>query len=658
MNFNLVKTAVAIRFESMQKHPMFRVNIDKDLLWSTYLDSFPPGTNPVLRKRTEHDCSCCRHFVKSIGDVVAVIGDELVTLWDVQVPDYQAPMDAMAKIVRAGIITDVFLHPERTAGTDRNFQEIIGDPVVKTWTHFFVNVDSRHVAKRDLIPGRLGELRSARDVFARSLTEITDDAVDTVLELIAQNSLYRGEEHRGLVQAFRAAKTEYTGLTGVRRAVYPWVATGAVARIRSTVIGTLLTDLSEGKELDDAVRAYEAKVAPANYKRPKSLITKAMIDKAKATVAELGLTSALERRYATLSDVTINNVIFANRNARKVMTGNVFDDLAPTAPARTSDRVEEVPIALFLGEIVPRADSIEVLFENRLSGNLVSLIAPTDATALPLFKWPNRFSWTYVGDVADSIRERVKRAGGQVDADLCCRLAWYNFDDLDLHLQAPDGHIHFRQKHVGGGCLDVDMNVSPQTRSAVENIFYRSRERMVEGTYTLFVHQFNRRESIDPGFEVEIDYLNNVRSFVYSRPVEGNVIVAKFRYTHAAGLEILESLPSTQAVRTLWGLPTQTYHQVSALMLSPNYWDSQGIGNLHYLFMLQGCANDGTARGFCNEFLRPELDQHRKVLEIVGSKMRAAEGEQLSGLGFSSTQRSTLTCRVRGSFSRDVKVVF
>ena len=81
---------------------------------------------------------------------------------------------------------------------------------------------------------------------------------------------------------------------------------GSVSGFRNTSIGTLAVALSEGKELDAAVKAFEAIVAPANYKRPTALVTKVMIEKAKATITDLGLGSALERRYATIEDITIN----------------------------------------------------------------------------------------------------------------------------------------------------------------------------------------------------------------------------------------------------------------------------------------------------------------------------------------------------------------
>jgi len=124
-------------------------------------------------------------------------------------------------------------------------------------------------------------------------------------------------------------------------------------------------------------------------------------------------------------------------------------------------------------------------------------------------------------------------------------------------------------------------------------------------------------------------------------------------------VEIIKSLPSSQSVREVWGIPTQTFHNVNILMLSPNYWDDKTVGNKHFFFMIDGCLNEGKARGFFNEFIKSEFDTNRKVFEIVGSKMKTEESNnQLSGIGFSSTQRNSVLCRVKGSFSRTIKINF
>lgn len=682
MNFNTIKTAVAAQFERMQKQSnghMFRVDIDKDLLWATYLASFPPGTNPVYRERTEHDCSCCRQFVRAVGDVVAVIDGQLESVWSgAYLPTesdnaYNFVLDAMIDLVLSKPIVAPFLHYEPVAGTDRNFEQLgaLGNKgkniQVKAWTHFHVNIDKRFVKPKADISTILSE---KRDVLLRSLREITTDAIDTVLELIAQNSLYRGEEHRTTVLQFQTAKREFDALNDDRaQDIFAWTAdvSGAVSRFRNTVIGTLLVDLSSGVDLEAAVRSFESKVAPTNYQRPSALITKGMIEKAKATVAELGLASALERRFARISDITINNVLFADRKARRAIAGDVFDEMAGAVSidVKSLDKVEEVPIDRFVAEILPRAESIDVMFEGRHLGNLVSLIAPVDPTARPLFKWENGFSWSYAGEVADSIKEKVKRAGGSVTGDLCCRLAWHNYDDLDLHMKEPDGyHIYFgnrSQTSPCGGCLDVDMNVTPRTREPVENIFYARHTAMKDGNYRLFVHQYNARNKADVGFEVEINYLGAVYHLAYDKAVRQGeeITIANLRYSKKEGLLVSAELPSTQAARTVWGIPTQTFHRVEAIMESPNFWDGRTVGNRHLFFMLEGCRNDGTARGFFNEFLSTELTKHRKVFEVVASKMKPEPAdEQLSGLGFSTTQRNSVICRVRGAFTRTIKVTF
>jgi hypothetical protein len=184
---------------------------------------------------------------------------------------------------------------------------------------------------------------------------------------------------------------------------------------------------------------------------------------------------------------------------------------------------------------------------------------------------------------------------------------------------------------------------------------------MKEGNYILKVNQFSLRETSNVGFEVEVEFDGIVHTFSYDKMVKSKefIDVATINYTKKDGFKIIKSLPSTQTVKDLWGIPTQSYHRVNVAMLSPNFWDDSNVGNKHYFFMLEGCLNDGKARGFFNEFLKAELDPHRKVLEMVGSKMKTEESsKQLSGLGFSSTQRNSIVCKVSGSFTRTLKINF
>ena len=668
--FRDFQQAIQQQFANMQGHTLYRAALDGDALWAAYLEAFPAGSNPIYKERTEHDCSCCRHFVKTVGGVVSIVNGEIKSLWDCTIGGhYGVVAEAMSALVKLAPIGNIFLHTERAVGTAKNFQQLL-DRVV-AWEHFHVALPMACVVKSEDIGAKLADFRSTHDVLARGLQEITVEAVDSVLELIAQNSLYRGEEQKFAVEKFWGLQQEFKLLPDERaKELFVWQSATSVprsvSRIRNTSIGTLFTDISEGNDLEDAVKSFEQKVAPANYKRPTALVTKAMIERARKQIDELGYTSALERRYATLEDITVADVLFADRAVRK--SKGVFDEMVASVAEnpRNLDRVEEVPVDRFLTEVLPRATTLEVLFENRHAGNLVSLVAPADPTAKGMLKWRNNFSWSYAGDLADSIKERVKKAGGRVDADLRCSLSWFNCDDLDLHMVEPGGEeIYFGHKTSmrTNGQLDVDMNAGGvQTRSAVENIFYPDRSRMLYGTYRLFVHQYCQRESIDVGFDAELEFDGVIHSFAWQKALHttDNVDVIMFQWSRRDGLKVVKSLPSEQTSKTLWGVQTQTFCPVDVVMQSPNHWDNAGgIGNRHLFFMLRDCRNEGKARGFFNEYLAESLSAHRKTLEMVGARMKTEEAaHQLSGLGFSSTKRDNVVVRVKGATTRTLKVVF
>src|SRR5690606_18047435 len=151
----------------------------------------------------------------------------------------------------------------------------------------------------------------------------------------------------------------------------------------------------EGEELESSVGKFEAMVAPQNYKRPTALVTKKMINDAKKTIGELELDSSLERRYAVIEDISVNNILFVDRSAKQLMKDNVFDTLSDEVTAKTKnfDKVEEIGIEKFIQDILPKAESVEVLVENKHVNNFVSLIAPANQDSKNMFKWNNQFSW-------------------------------------------------------------------------------------------------------------------------------------------------------------------------------------------------------------------------------------------------------------------------
>lgn len=667
---------------------LFTVNVDTEELYNLYLDSFQAGTNEIYRERREYDCSCCRHFIRDVGNVVSIKNGELHTIWGINpVSDdkYNVVAAALDAYVKQKAVSGVFLKKEKRIGTPEN-REMLPTGKINKYEHFFVDLPEICIFKEcygHTLEGDLSQFRDVRNVFKRSLDEISKESVDTVLELIAQNSLYKGVEWKKQLTEFKNYQKEYGKLTDEQKELWIWeksIAAGAViGKIRNHSIGTLLVNISEGMDLDLAVRKYEQIVAPVNYKRPKAIFTKKMLENAKKTITELGYMDSLQRRFATLDDITVNNILFSNKDAAKRITGamDLFDEMEQDVaidPKRFS-KVEEISAEDFIKNVLPVAKELEVYLENKHIQNMVSLIAPEVADAKTMFKWNNGMSWAYTGNITDSdIKENVKAAGGSVTGIVRFSIQWNDGNgkdnsDLDAHCLEPQGgdHIYFSHKRsrYTGGELDIDIT-DPiyQCKSnggvAVENITYPSKERMKPGTYKFYVNQYSFRNS--QGFKAEVEVNGEIHSYEYNSPVRGNVQVAEVVLDHNGNFKVIDKLPGNCAMisKDVWGIKTLQFTPVSVVCYSPNYWDEQkGIGHQHLFFMLKDCINPEEPNGYYNEFLKPELEQHRRVFEALGSKAHVKDvDDQLSGVGFSLTKRNDLIIKVKGATERVLKVKF
>lgn len=692
-NFTKFRSLLQRQFNIMSNNgnTLFITEASKEDVWDTYINSFEEGTNPIFRERSEHDCQCCKQFVRYVGRVVAEVNGELVSVWDVPAGGIYEPVaKALKQLNLSKGIAGLFLHNEREIGREQTIE--LNPEGNITWDHFYQVVPEASYRKNGIAEEK-GKAQTNKKVLQRSIKEITEDSVEIVLELITDDSIYRGIEHAQTVKLLQKLQKGY--LESKDKELYLWkkaVELKEACSIRNTVIGSLLVDISNGVELEIAVKKFEDKVAPHNYKRSKSLVTEKMKEDAKKTAKDLGIEPSLLRRHATKEDIRVENVLFADHSVKPYMEDSLFDTIKTSSKKPSSvkfDKVQEIGIEKFIKDVLPTADMIELFLENSLEKNLMTLISPVHGTAPNIMKWGNNFSWTYNGDVADSLmKQQVRQKGGNVEGALRLTHSWNhdggNSSLMDLHVFLPNhnteihnlkGKIHDyygntervgwnnRKNFSTKGVQDVDfVEQAPVDFIPVENISFPEKCVLQEGVYTMKVHNWSLRSRNSSGGKAEIEIDGTIYTYDYSDKIFNHkewLTLAEVTLKDGV-FSIDHKYPcGEETSKEVWNLETKKFHKVDMIMNSPNHWDGEETGNKHLFFVLDNCKNPESVRGFYNEYLRQDLNKHRKVFEVLASQLKAEySDEQLSGVGISSTLNKEVILKVTGKTSRVIKVKF
>lgn len=699
------------KFDEMCKTgKLFRVALPGSALWNIYLKSF--GNDTIFRdpNSTTHNCNLCNNFIRRYGNIVAV--DEhynILSMFDVDIEgEYKQAAIDMSTAIKNSKITEVFFetfaelnslpyeackksnnvfrlgvhqnHKRYTKEEAEKFGVVKTNQIV-TFDHFFLDLPAQFVDMTgSSIESIMGEYRSAKDVFQRAMEEIPSDTLNLVKDLINQGSLLDGKTHLYKIDQILPLKKQYDTLVHPsKRDTWCWVNSYKLpfAKFKNELIGVLCTELAEGKELNEACKAWNIRVDPANYMKATAPITKRQIEEAKKFVEENGYEESFDRRHATIDDIKASEILHMNEGDGKVKKLSAFDKVQATSTRHKRSEfknIEEVDIENFMKNILPSCTSVEVFLQNTQEKNMVSLTTANNKDSKPIFKWPNNYSWTYKGNLAgkSQIKEAVKSKGGNISGVLRFSMIWNDGDsrdnsDLDAWCTQPNKEkigfsTGFRKDQGGnysscGGQLDLD-NRMPGGKLAVENIYFRDLRELKKGEYLFYVHQYSARNS--QGFKAEIEFDGEIYTYVYNKSVTGNIKVATVTFD-GSQFTIQHHLPCDEGegiTKTIYGLETNHFHKVNLVCLSPNHWDGQ-VGNKHYFFMLENCKTDEPIRSFHIENLIPELADHRKVLEVLGNTtMIEPSDKQLTGLGFNATVRDEVIVRLQGSFKRTVKIKF
>ena len=629
-------------------NPLVRVSPQVSL-FTTYLENIEPDDNPVFRERRYFDGTYDHNFIRRIGNLAMITPDyKLVSLWDFESHTlFENAREALSKAVHHGQIVDIYLEKERIAGHKPNADN--ENPSI-IWEHYYVELPDKLVNTRD-IDTKKHEARDAHDVLKRTVQEVNIEDLHTIIDLIQENNLYRGQEFLSNLQKWVALKEDYDKNPSEEYLWFNAIKHGRSIGYRSTVIGTLISDLYDGTDLENAIKMYESKVAPHNYKRPKSIVTTKMVEDAKETLEKLGFLESIYRRAAKLTDIPADKILFTSQEQKAL---NVFDDMTKDSKASTKktkiDDAKEMSIKDLLAELKD-LQKLELLPTNALQANQLVLTEAVNQDAPSPFLWSNTLSWAYINsDTADAVTMRVKNAGGNVDGDVRVSLSWDNKDDLDLSVYKDNDEyncIYYGRRRELGGELDVDANAHSIVDEPVENIFWKSINNLANGKYTVKINNFNKRTNENQSFTLQFATTEGIQTFTYpDNDVNHKPFLVFEKENNTVKLiQISEELQCQSNT-----VSSDKFIEVKHVLMSPNKWEKE-IGNKHFILLTEDVEVNEPVRGFFNEQLNSQLTPHRKVTEILGSKLKIQpvdfeSNDVAKGYGFSETMDANLILRL------------
>lgn len=678
-------------------------------LWDVFMSKLPEDA------RQHYNCNACRHFIVRYGYLVVMDrnGHTTSALWDPKkVPGffYDAVL-AMKDYVEKLPVGNVFIH-------DSNIRLGVytGCDPYEGWTHFNVVIPwsyrqySVHGDKNEIMNSKKADFECLRSDIERYPYEVVCKAFD----ILSSGQIYRAEVILNLCKWFKAMHEYLLDVTDPiikNNLIWRTVAENKTSQnmhVNSSLLGTVLKDIQDGKSFNVIKARLEEKTDAANYMRAKSGPTVAEVEKAEEIVAKLGAENSMKRRLATMEDIikyiaddhtdVIWDHIWYNANAQDTFesaepkrntkeekkTTGVFGSVTPVnkKPLRETVAAPDIDVPpvtmtydVFSRKILPDVESMSI---KKDMSRFVGIVAPADENAPNILRWNNKFSWFYPSGSDSSIKDRVLRDGGNYDKNILrCSLIWNGPTDLDLHcffnpaLGDPysrtmmgRNHIFFQNKQAGGGFLDVDANGGRVTSyEPVENIIFRDHINMRNGKLIFKVHDYEHRDYKPVPYTVEVAANGIMKQF----PGEMNntsdqatafVLVIKDGKVD----KILDG--NENELKGSASIQAKDWYPVIGIMKSPNTWGDKKVGDEHRFFICEGLENPNpdTAKMFFSEMLTEEFREVRKTIEsfIQNTPVESCpEGTSpLCGFGYYMNKPwgATLRCKMKDGTTKVITI--
>lgn len=391
--FDSFLAAFTRNFSELTKGDCTLVQTDATGLFDSFLRNLPSD------QRQHYECRECRKFVDKFGGlrVLTSTGSEH-TIWDFPVPaSFAYSVQALKTKVSKAKISTAFVSPGSQWGIKRNLVES-GPWTGTTWTHLNITPPGKLTwySRTKNADQRAAELKEDFGMLSRALDEFSLASARQAAHLLTNGDLYRASKADHIAIWFRDLHESLVGIprNHRRRDNIIWYAAQTApvgyAHVKSSMIGTLLEDIQAGLTYPYIKAAWDKKMDPLKYMRPKAAPKAGTLVQASKLVDELDSAGAFKRRFAQLGDV-VGRAIWLPGPHRRISSGDlgIFSDIKPKATPSTLMPIPGTTTMTwvkFRDTVLPNASSVEFNVPGG-NHNFVGVLTAENMSAPPILKW-------------------------------------------------------------------------------------------------------------------------------------------------------------------------------------------------------------------------------------------------------------------------------
>lgn len=361
---------------------LYSTNAAGDALWERYLAAIE---EPY---RAENECYECRSFVRSYGALVCMLptGALVSPVWD---PDIAPePMRAAVAALRDAVLKAKLL------GVFASSNSELGHWHTNDFTHLSVAVPPSLVHNRADMTAWQAQAKYAADyrTLCGYLASADTSAIEGAALLLKSGSLPSSEKFTARVDWLLEAIRRFGKRGPERNLLWEMVAKAPAGwcEVRSSALGSLISDISSGLTGDSVAERWAAIVDPLKYQRAQEAPKAGTVRAAEDLVRKLGVEESLGRRYASVSD--IKEWLWQTPQAwgegkRAGVFGGIKTREDKLFQSKNSHKVagSVLTFARFYRDVLPDAKSVTLKVPS--IGPFMALTTALNFYAPPILKW-------------------------------------------------------------------------------------------------------------------------------------------------------------------------------------------------------------------------------------------------------------------------------